>query len=310
MKARLLGLIKISWVVLILGFAVLFAVKYQDKLYQSLALLSSQQIILALFFLLVGKVFMALVTHRVINRIPGETFSFQHSFYAYNASQLPKYVPGSIWQHVSRAFIYRDFGLSQGVIAESILYETVWLLFSALVLGAGAMLLTQPETIYSLLQEGYDYVIQLGLTEVHLWVTSTIVILVGVLATYKLRELLLRFVTRLLTPDIVVLASLAALWLVMGVSVAQLLPEQLEGMPPEIFIYIAGVFAFAYGIGYASPFAPAGLGVRETIMVIGLLAYAPAIELAVLIAFHRILYLVADLFFAGVAWGVKPKLAT
>lgn len=307
MKARLLGLIKVSWVVLILSFAALFAFKYQDKLYESLDLLSAEQVLLALLFLLVGKVFMALVTHKVINSIPDSSFSFQHSFYAYNASQLPKYMPGSIWQHVSRAFIYKDFGIAQTAIAESILYETIWLLFSALAFGVLAMLFTQPETIYALFAQGRDYLMEFDVSETLLWAVAVVVLILGFFLAFKLRELMLKALTRLLTPDVIVLVSLVALWLVMGVSVAQLLPSQDQELTITNLVYIAGVFAFAYGVGYASPFAPAGLGVRETIMVIGLLPFAPALELAILIGFHRFLYLVADLFFAGVAWWVKPR---
>ena len=65
------------------------------------------------------------------------------------------------------------------------------------------------------------------------------------------------------------------------------------GLPIGL-LFATGLFAGAYAVGFLVPFAPAGLGVRDAILTLGLLPYMPAGEALAVTVLARVVYLVVD----------------
>lgn len=297
---KFISILKLIWFLFILLFTAGFAVRYKQELIEGLALISWAQILISFGFLLIGKIMMTGVVNRVVNHFSPNT-SFRFCFYAYNCSQLPKYIPGSIWQYVSRVYIYKKHGFRESVIVQSILMETFWVLATALSFGAIAIVVTRPEFLLDLWGES-------GLSKyslIILAITATLTLFASALI-FLFRSRISQIFAQIAYLDIVTLLLLAGLWLSLGLSILNLMP--MSDRTFEVSIYFSGVFAVAYCIGYVTPFAPAGLGVREVILVLGLLPFAPALELALVIGLHRLVYLTADVFIAFVAWCWRPGL--
>jgi len=67
-------------------------------------------------------------------------------------------------------------------------------------------------------------------------------------------------------------------------------------------LMLMGLYAIAFSIGFITPFAPAGIGVREAVLFLGLLPYMP-LEVVILVSIaNRLLYLLAELFLASIAY--------
>lgn len=81
----------------------------------------------------------------------------------------------------------------------------------------------------------------------------------------------------------------------------------LEGAGPSM-VYVVGLLAAANVAGILAVFAPAGLGVREFVLVAGLAPWLPAQEAVVLAALLRVLSVVADLCFSALAWSLARLL--
>ena len=69
---------------------------------------------------------------------------------------------------------------------------------------------------------------------------------------------------------------------------------------------VAGLFALAWGVGFVAVFSPAGLGVREAILALGLASWGAPAVVAAMVVGHRLLYVAADVLCALCARVVFP----
>jgi hypothetical protein len=64
---------------------------------------------------------------------------------------------------------------------------------------------------------------------------------------------------------------------------------------PVPWIFTIGVYCLAYIAGFLVPFAPAGLGVREGVLALGMAAYLTPEMALLLAALNRGVYLLAEI---------------
>ncbi|VXB97557.1 conserved membrane hypothetical protein [Luteimonas sp. 9C] len=83
----------------------------------------------------------------------------------------------------------------------------------------------------------------------------------------------------------------------------------MEGAGPSM-TYVVGLLAAANVAGILAVFAPAGLGVREFVLVAGLAPWLPASDAVVLAAVLRVLSVAADLCFSALAWSFARLLGS
>lgn len=204
----------------------------------------------------------------------------------YNLSQLGKYLPGSVWQYVARAAAYRGLGASDVQVRDALLTESLWVSGCA---GAIGSILTGPLAL-RLLAASVSPAIAAWLS---LLTASTILLVLAL--TLKRRAALLRYLT-IAVPPLRALVVQVAVWVLLGLSFWMLLSAC--GVSASI-VFSTGLFAIAYAIGFLVPFAPAGLGVRDGILMAGLLPLAGADQALVATVLARILYVVVELVLAG-----------
>lgn len=168
-------------------------------------------------------------------------------------SNLGKYVPGNIWSLTAMGVMARRRGLSPIAAAgSSVIMQTVSLATgTAIVMVTGAKLLGQP-----------------------LLVGASVLVLLAILLTAPrflppLAGWIGGLIGRDIAPPSVPAASIwtAAVagslsWLLYGVAFELFVHGVLGSAPGELSSYIAAYTA-AYILGFISPIAPAGLGVRE-----------------------------------------------
>ncbi len=255
---------------------------------------------MALLLIILGKFFMAGASYQALrNYFSPATLRF--SFYAYNITQLPKYVPGSVWHHIGRAYIYGEYGIPRLLSLKIIVFENFWLVVTSIGLGSMIVFLGNVS--------GYSHVLwpkaQLaGSVLVSLLLLLTVVITV-LAFLFRYSVISVSSLRKIARPDPVMISSLISVWVLLGMSMYVLLSQGEFSF--GALTYTVGIFALGYGAGLAVPIAPAGLGVRESVMIAGFLHIAPTLELGVIFAVHRLLYLIVDLTFAIVAYSLAPN---
>jgi hypothetical protein len=199
----------------------------------------------------------------------------------YNLSQLGKYVPGSIWQFVGRAAAYRRLGATYAAIRDSLLIESLWIVVAAALVG---LALTGPVAV--------ELVTESLTPGLRAWLVGGMAVAGTAAAGVALlkREVALRYL-RLAVPSARVVLVQAMLWLLLGLAFWIL--ARACGLQVGVG-FATGLFAAAYAVGFMVPFAPAGLGIRDAILTLGLLPHAATGEALAITVLARAVYLLVD----------------
>lgn len=229
----------------------------------------------------------------------GRRHSWREFIEIMSITQMAKYVPGSIVQYVSRAGMASIRGIRFRTYAISVTTETVMALLAALVIGFGCI---------SLSKAGAHVVSHYNIAAmVFFGALGTTIIAIPVFGRRTMLYLLQRFalVDRGKPFDLDALPSSAAVWwaslgycgnyllIGAGISVmAFLLPHTTT---PDPFL-LTGGFALAWVMGFLALGAPAGLGVREGLMLATLRPTYSGPDAVLLIVAIRLATIVGDTF--------------
>ncbi len=221
--------------------------------------------------------------------------SFNESFSIQLQAWFGKYIPGKVGLIGIKYYLGTKKGISSKAIGISIFYENIFQVLSA-------FLISVPILFYYLLKELGDnlilYQILPLLTIVGLFVfihPKVFFLFVNLgLKLFKKQPISKRYflssgqiLKYLVLYSIAIIANGIAFFL----FIRSITPLSLDYLLPTI-----GVFNFAGVIGLLAVFAPAGLGVREGVIVLLLQAYMP-LEIVILISIlSRLWTTIADLF--------------
>jgi hypothetical protein len=224
-------------------------------------------------------------------------------------SQIAKYIPGNVAHHLGKAVLARRAGAPFAVVAGSILGE----LISAPVLAVavlGLVLMIDPAALPQLWLPAVD---------TDLLRAASLITVAAVLAVAAFSAPLIGRAMRRVSPGrydvrpgsgIGIAVSGCVMFAAAGLSfhgvVLALAPE--GGGTPGLSI---AVFTLAWTVGFVTPGAPAGLGIREVLVVAGLspvIGAPAAVGAAVL---HRLVSAVGDVlaFALGCALGSGARKA-
>jgi len=213
--------------------------------------------------------------------------------------QLGKYLPGSLWPVLAQMELGRDYGVRR---ASSAAAATLMLVLAA-VTGTGVAIVTLPLAADTVLAE-------------YRWAALAAIPLLALLVP-AVQQALIRLAARLLRRNLdlprssargmaVATAWMAAAWVLFGLHLHVLVTSTC-GCGPSLPLAV-GIFALAWVAGFLFIIAPAGAGVREGVLVLGL---APVLDpgAALLVALaSRVLLTLADLLLAGLGgWGARRR---
>jgi hypothetical protein len=297
--------VQISWLAPLLIFVVYFGFENWDTLKSVLRTLDPYLLIEGLLLILIGKLALVRVMQLSCERFSIH-FSFAHCFHIYNVTQMAKYLPGALWQFIGRFALIKEQGAVNRQIRDAMVYEHVWIVLVAAIAG---LILTSYR---------YDGLLELGRLVAYgrpAWAmalaAAVALIVIGATgAVYAWTDLgRLKVWTRTMLPTPQMLLTLAVGWLAFGLAFwVTTLP--VTDFPPPWF-YAVGVFCLGCVAGFMFPLAPAGLGIREAVISVGMMPYLGLDHGILLAAVNRALYMTIELAVFAVALPLRRgKLAT
>jgi uncharacterized membrane protein YbhN (UPF0104 family) len=211
-------------------------------------------------------------------------------------TQLAKYVPGNVAQHIGRTTVALMAGMPLSIFASSVLAEVILLLSASVFIGLLCISLS-PTTLP---------LIDFPLSDM-LVVLAFILVASALTLPYLIRHIpdLVRRYSRLKmqdTPIIPTPSTSAATkafilyclsYLVLGVSI-WIIASQHGGLIHLDIFTLTASFTLAWLAGYLAPGAPAGLGVREGALALLLANTGPAEYVLTIIVAARIATMLAD----------------
>lgn len=280
---------KVLWLITIIGFATWYILSNWEEIGSYAAALSVPQILGSIVGVIVGRVLLAAIS-RLALEVYGASVTVSISFWINAVSQLGKYIPGSVWHFVGRIALYRRQGVSVSAGSRVLLVEN-----SALFVSGGFLGLVPLADLFFRSRPTSGGA---GIPTLALVVTAALT-LWWLTVTYVPRLIARRFSDLERLPKLQLYWLCVGLWASFGLAFWALSPP--ESLTVQMLPLAIGAFSLAWIAGNIAPFAPAGIGVREAVIV-ALLGPHLGVGVAVgMAASSRLIWTVAELGVAPLA---------
>ena len=221
------------------------------------------------------------------NRVPNRQLA-----YIYIKANIAKYLPGNVLNLVGRNVLAGKLGLSQKNITISTFFEIIFFATTTLILSA-LFSINKISELFKLINR---YVPIWILFSIFL-IILTILILI-ILKNNKYFSLLKKYLNiEFIFISIKAMGLYSVYFIFSGSVLSFILSELLSvDVTVNLFFQLIGVYVISYFIGYITPGAPGGIGVRETILVL-LITELFGTDIAVISSIlHRIFTILSDVF--------------
>ena len=212
----------------------------------------------------------------------------------YFLSNLASYLPGSLWYIPWRMRSHRQLGIPASHTAVGSAMESLILVLANALIGLPLLLLR-------------------GEWRAEPWIVLLVLLLGALVIQPPVLRLLFRLLRRALGRDLeepcfelgrtlrgMILAALAAL--ATGASLYCLARGLTPSLSPGDYLYLTAAFSLAWVVGFLTPIAPGGLGVREGLLLWLLSQPLPLPVATVVAVASRLLFLIEDVFWAAASW--------
>ena len=286
------------WVLAVITFVIYYAWQKREGLWQAIETMDWVPVCFA--FLLIFAAKLGLVENmRLACARFGIHLDWWDCFRIYNHTQLAKYVPGSIWQFIGRIAIFKSRRFEGRTIRDALVAEHFWVILVAGTWGILPLLTGSAAYLPSIVSLGTFVEQWHKVTALSAWFLA-VTSIVAVAAIWrwmdKVRSLVMWCIG--LIPSWHVVAILMVTWALFGASLWITILPFVEHLPP--YAQTIGIYCLAYVIGFLVPFAPAGFGVREAVLVLGLSTWV-SVDIALFLAgVNRLVYLFTEICLAAI----------
>lgn len=226
----------------------------------------------------------------------GQTISVRQSLKVYFVANLATYIPGTYWFVLGRAAMNQKHGVSALQTGVSTIVEHFLLILSGALLGIfGLQLVTDllGVSVNSFLW--IILIVVIGLIAIHPWSIRQITNLMARALKMQPVEINLSYGMMLLQ-----LVWSIVIWLFGSLSLLFLARAFIPTIGLDQLGIFSAIFAISWLIGFFTPFAPSGLGVREGVMVGAFAAMGMSAGITALLAvLSRVLIIFEDVFWAA-----------
>ncbi len=211
----------------------------------------------------------------------------------YIRSSIAKYLPGNVMNLVGRNVLATKYDIKQSSIATATFIEIVLFAGTTVILAFLFMFYRILEIINTV-QEYINYTFITGVILVG--IVAVIVVILIAMKKNILKEQLYKYMNiEFVKLAVKVFLSYASYFIIAGcVLVCALIA--VSGTQPTLIecIEIIGYYLVAYFLGYITPGAPGGIGIRETILIL-LLGFMVSPEIATIVTLmHRVITILSD----------------
>jgi hypothetical protein len=223
--------------------------------------------------------------HHLLTLYAKQPIAFLLAYYYFAKTEISKYLPGNIFHMVSRQMIASKIELTQKQMGH-----IQFLLFFTLILGT-----VVSSTLFALFSNQITHLILL-------------LLIGGSLASIGLLFVLYKSIAPLQKLKTLLLLTIGIT--LQGVMVGAIIYTQMETLSLELFFIIISVYILSWLIGFVTPGASGGLGVREATFI-SIISYlhlevsATAIIFAVVLA--RFINILVDILFYLSTYGLKVE---
>lgn len=232
--------------------------------------------------------------HHILGDLGDTPIGRRRSWPSYAVTQIAKYLPGNVFHYVGRVAWLRRDGVSAGVVVPGMLWEVLALLAAALSTAA-VLVLVFPLALVTLEPA----------TMRNLALAGLFVLVVAIAVLFVRPRAAARFAA--VSPSAATLALVVAILIGFFLGQAGVFTALAALVSGRLVPALLAVAVLAWTVGFVTPGAPAGVGVREaTILVAAGPMLGPADALLVA-ALFRLVTTLGDGVCAGIGWAIHKS---
>lgn len=295
-KNAVLKIVKIAFGALAVIFIAWYFYKNRDEFSEKIMSVDFGVFAVAVLFYFAYKLSLASLFH-YITKINGCPISYGKALTAYLLSILGKYIPGKVFLLAARLTYYKEENAPLSKVTVCFFIENICTLLGAAMLFILSLFFFPNELLGK-----------------YRWLTILLIAAFFICIHPKIINAALKVIGKLFKKDLeipmkypqilrVVLMFIGN-WLIVGFGFFMLVKSVNPAVGWNEMLFCAGVYGISAIMGILAIFAPSGLGVREGIILAGLMLIMPESDAAVISVISRLWQTVAELILAGGAFAV------
>lgn len=302
-KRLILKICRILFGTLVAVFLVWYFAKNWDEFSETIRNVDIGIFLFSMLFYFVYKYTLASLWH-YITKINGCAIGYEKAVTSYLYSILGKYIPGKVFMLAARLAYYKEEDAPLAKVTVCFFIENVCTLLGAAMLFIVSLLFFPN----SLLQD-------------YKWITLLLIAAFFVCIHPRIINFFLGIIGKLFRKDLsipmrysdmlkVVLLFIGN-WLIIGVGFFILTKSIYPAVGLSHLLFCAGIWGVSAIMGILAVFAPSGLGVREGIIVAGLMLIMPESDAMVISVVSRLWQTIPELLLVALAflWSRMRKLS-
>ncbi len=307
-KDKLLKALKIIFGVLVVVFLAWYFRKNWDEFSEKIMSVNIGIFIVSMLFYFVYKITLASLWH-YITKINGCSIRYEKAVTSYLYSILGKYIPGKVFMLAARLTYYKEEEAPLSKVTVCFFIENVCTL-----LGAAMLFIVSLFFFPNELLENYK------------WLTLLLIAAFFVCIHPKIINFVLRLIGKIFKKNLEIPMKYSQMlkvvllfignWLIVGFGFFILTKSIYPAVEWSQMLYCAGIWGVSAIMGILAIFAPSGLGVREGIIVAGLMLIMPQSDAMVISVVSRLWQTIPELLLVAMAFvysrirrlsGMKPS---
>ena len=227
---------------------------------------------------------LAEIWHRLVSAVSGNMHSRHDTYGSYCLTQIGKYLPGNVFHLIGRHLVLTKKGVTQRNLVLSLAMEVT-------ILVAGALIVS---SLAGFAANAVGMRLHLGEFEFLPWLSYLAIaafagLTVGLLIALRMKILPTGFLTQGLYSLSIAMAFFASSGLLFW-----LLSQSVAPISPILALFAVPL---AWVVGYVTPGAPGGLGVREASLLLLLTSVVAEADALIMIGLFRLIAICGDLLF-------------
>lgn len=204
-----------------------------------------------------------------ILKMYGSNIPFADSAFQWSLSEISQYIPERIWPFIKRNRFFKKWSIEEHVLSKSILTEAQFIVLGIIIVSVFSLPIILdpliPSEIAQTVVKIFIYTSAFLVTILYVFQSDIVISL-----KHLLKGDIKYFFPRLPTTSYLkftIISILAFIFLGLGYY---FFINSLVFIDPKLIVSLVGVFVFAYFVGYILPLIPAGLGIREAIIIVSI----------------------------------------
>ncbi len=293
-KDKLLKALKIVFGVLVVVFLAWYFWKNWDEFSEKIMSVNIGIFIISMLFYFAYKITLASLWH-YITKINGCSIKYEKAVTSYLYSILGKYIPGKVFMLAARLTYYKEEEAPLSKVTVCFFIENVCTL-----LGAAMLFIVSLFFFPNELLENYK------------WLTLLLIAAFFVCIHPKIINFVLRLIGKIFKKNLEIPMKYSQMlkvvllfignWLIVGFGFFILTKSIYPAAEWSQMLYCAGIWGVSAIMGILAIFAPSGLGVREGIIVAGLMLIMPQSDAMVISVVSRLWQTIPELLLVTMAF--------